>query len=117
MKKGRWIGVAALIWLSCGCCSHPGLFQKVHDSVATVQSFYDPLIKQNLDSGDTMKQAVVAADTTLLLASQLQQQWCPNPVKAAQLDLQAQEAKKLAQEAGVVKQDATPGQISLRAME
>ena len=117
MKKGRWIGVAALIWLSGGCCSHPGLFQKVHDSMATVQSFYDPLIKQDLDSNETVKQAVVAADTALLLASQLQGQWCPNPDKAAQLDLQAQEAKKLAQEAGVVKQDATQGQISLKATE
>jgi len=38
MRKGSWIGVAALIWLSGGCCAHPGLFQKVHESMVTVQS-------------------------------------------------------------------------------
>jgi hypothetical protein len=117
MKKGSWIGVAALIWLSGGCCAHPGLFQKVHESMVTVQSFYSPLISEDLNSNNTAKQAVVAADTTLLLASQLQEQWCPNPDKAAQLDLQAQEAKKLAQEAGVIRPEAPLDQVSLKTME
>jgi hypothetical protein len=117
MKKGSWIGVAALIWLSGGCCDHPGLFQKVHESMVTVQSFYDPLIRQDLNNNGTAKQAVVAADTTLLLASHLQEQWCPNPDKAAQVELLAQEAKKLAQEAGVTQPEASAGQISMKAAE
>jgi hypothetical protein len=117
MRKIRWLGVAVLVWLSSGCCAHPGLFEKVHESMTTVQRFYDPLVQ--LDSGGTgiVQQAVVAADTTLLLAAQLQQQWCPNTDNAKQLDLQAQEAKKLAQEAGVTEAGAAPDQISLKGTE
>jgi hypothetical protein len=117
MKKGRWIRVAALLWLSSGCCAHPGLFQGVHDTMAMVQQFYNPLLQQDLANNDTVKQAVVAADTTLLLAAELQGQWCPNPNKVQQLDLQAQEAKKLAQEAGVTEAGASQARVSLKAGE
>jgi hypothetical protein len=117
MRKGIWLWVAALAWLSGGCCNNPGLFQKVHDSMALVQSFYDPLIRQDLDRNDTAKQAVVAADTTLLLAGELQEQWCPNPGQANQLELQAQEAKKLAQAAGVAEGSAALDKISMKGSE
>jgi hypothetical protein len=117
MRKNRWLWVAALVWLSGGCCGHPGVFQKIHDSMVTVQHFYDPLIQQNLGKNGVVLQAMVAADTTLLLASELQQQWCPNPDKAKQLELQTQEAKKLAQEAGVVEAGASQDQISLQTTE
>jgi hypothetical protein len=117
MRQKRWLWVAALVGLSGGCCGHPGVFQKIHDSMVTVQYFYDPLIQQEFDRGGMVQQAMVAADTTLLLASELQQQWCPNPDKAKQLELQTQEAKKLAQEAGVVEAGASHDQISLQTTE
>ena len=47
MRKGIWLWVAVLIGVCGGCCANPGLFQKVHDSMVTVQSFYDPLIQQD----------------------------------------------------------------------
>jgi hypothetical protein len=117
MRKYKWLWVAVLVGLSGGCCGHPGVFQKIHDSMVTVQHFYAPLIKQDFDRGEIVQQAMVAADTTLLLASELQQQWCPNPDKAKQLELQAQAAKKLAQEVGVVEARASQDQISLQITE
>jgi len=89
------------------------VFQKIHASMVTVQHFYDPLISRDIDRGELVQQAMVAADTTLLLASELQQQWCPNPGEAEQLELQAQAAKRLAQEAGVVEARTSQDQISL----
>ena len=117
MRKSRWLWVAVLVGLSGGCCAHPGLFEKMHETMVTVQCFYDPLIQQDLGGNGIVRQAVVAADTTLLLAAELQQQWCPNPDHAKQLDLQAQEARKLAQEAGVVEAGASQDQISLKGTE
>jgi hypothetical protein len=93
------------------------VFEKVHETMVTVQRFYDPLIQQDLGWNGIVQQAVVAADTTLLLAAELQQQWCPNPDNAKQLELQAQEARKLAQEAGVVEAGASQDQISLKDTE
>lgn len=117
MTKGRWLWLAALVWLSGGCCAYPGLFEKVHESMVTVQRFYDPLIEQDLGRNEIARQAVVAADTTLLLATELQKQWCPNPNEAEQLDLQAREAKKLAQEAGVVEAKTSQDQTVLKGAE
>ena len=117
MRENRWLWVAVLVWLSGGCCAHPGVFEKIHESMVTVQGFYDPLIQENLGKNRVVQQAMVAADTTLLLAAELQQQWCPNPDKAKQLELQTQEAKKLAQEAGVVEAGASQDQISLQTTE
>jgi hypothetical protein len=115
MRKKRWLWVAALIGLSGGCCGNPGVFEKVHESMVTVQGFYDPLISQDFARGEIVQQAMVAADTTLLLAAELQMQWCPNPDNAKQLELQAQAAKKLAQEAGVIEAGASREQVSLKA--
>jgi hypothetical protein len=117
MRESRWLWVAVLVWLGSGCCAHPGLFEKVHASVATVQGFYDPLVQQYLGRNELVQQAVVAADTTLLLAAALQQQWCPSPDNTQQLELQAQEAKKLAQEAGVVEAGTYPGQVPRKGTE
>jgi len=117
MRESRWLWVAVLVWLSGGCCAHPGVFEKVHKSMVTVQGFYDPLIQQNLVKNGVVQQAMVAADTTLLLAAELQKQWCPNPDNARQLELQAREARKLAQEAGVIEAGASPDQISLKGTE
>jgi hypothetical protein len=111
MKKIRWLGVAALVWLSSGCCAHLELFEKIHESLTTVQRFYEPLVHQNLSGNGIAQQAVVAADTALLLAAKLQQQWCPHPDNAKQLALQAREAEKLAREAGVAEAGATPDQF------
>ena len=62
--------------------------------------FLRAAVQQDLSQNDSLQRAVVAADTTLLLAGELQQQWCPDPGKAQQLELQTSEAQKLAQEAG-----------------
>jgi hypothetical protein len=101
MRKQRWFCLAALLWLVAGCCNHPEIFQKVQGSLETVQSYYGPLVQQDLSQNDSLKRAVVAADTTLLLAGELQRQWCPDQSKAQQLQLQAGDAQKLAQEANV----------------
>jgi hypothetical protein len=94
-----------------GCCGQPGVFGKVHDSLAMVQSYYGPLVEQEWGRQDKVRQAVVAADTTLLLAGELQRQWCPDAGQAEQLALQAKEAHRLAQEAGV----AAPGVVASAA--
>lgn len=102
MRKKRWFCLAAmLLWLVAGCCDHPEIFQKVQGSLQTVQNFYGPLTQQDLSQDDRLQRAVVAADTTLLLAGEMQRQWCPDQNKAQQLTLQVGEAQKLAQEAGV----------------
>ena len=101
MRQKRWFCLAALLWLVAGCCDHPEIFQKVQGSLETVQNFYGPLIQQDLGKDERAQRAVVAADTTLLLAGELQRQWCPDQGKAQQLQLQVGEAQKLAQEAGV----------------
>ncbi len=107
MKIFRWVVLLALICLS-GCCCYPGLFEKVHQSMVAVQDFYGPLLQGEWELNDQVRRAVVAADTTLLLAAELQKQWCPDPDQAKQLELQAQEAKKLAQEAGVADAGNSP---------
>jgi hypothetical protein len=102
MKKTIWYWFLLLLWLTAGCCNHPELFQQVQGSLDTVQSFYDTLLQQEgWQQNDQLRQVVVAADTTLMLAGELQQQWCPDPNQVQQLELQAGEAQKLAQEAGV----------------
>lgn len=93
------LGLALI--LAAGCCQHPGLFQKVQRSLETVQSYYTPLLKEEWEKNAPLRRAVVAADTTLLLAGELQAQWCPDPGQAEQLELQARAARKLAQDAGV----------------
>lgn len=102
MKKTRWFWLPALLlWLSAGCCAQPEIFQKVHRSLETVQGFYEPLLQGDLSQGSPLQRAVVAADTALLLAGELQRQWCPDPGPAKQLEIQVGEAQRLAQEAGV----------------
>jgi hypothetical protein len=108
MGKSKWGWLVLLAGLTAGCCSQPGIFQKVSSSMESVQSFYAPLIQDDLDRNDKLRLAVVAADTTLLLAGELQRQWCPDPTKAEQLELQAQEARKMAQEAGVAEAGTLP---------
>lgn len=87
--------------LAAGCCQNPGLFQKVQRSLETVQSYYSPLLEEQWQQDEKMRRAVVAADTTLLLAGELQSQWCPDAAQAEQLALQAREAQALAKDAGV----------------
>ena len=103
MRKGRWFYLPVLLLgLMAGCCDHPGLFQKVQGSLESVQGFYDTLLQEEgWQQNDQLKQVVVVADTTLMLAGELQQQWCPDPSQVQQLELQAGEAQKLAQAAGV----------------
>ncbi len=100
MKKGKWAGVVVLVGLLAGCCSNPGVFQKLEHSLKTVQSYYEPLLTEDLEN-DKVRRAVVAADTTLLLTAELQAQWCPPGAAVKQVELQTEEAKKLAEEAGV----------------
>jgi hypothetical protein len=106
---GKSLGALGLILtLIAGCCQQPGLFQKVQRSLDTVQSYYGPLLQEEWQSNDQLRRAVVAADTALLVAGELQRQWCPDPGQAEQLQLQAQEAKALAKEAGL-KAAGAPG--------
>ena len=100
MKRGKWAGVVVLAGLLAGCCSNPGVFQKLEQSLKTVQGYYEPLLSEDL-MNDKVRRAVVAADTTLLLAAELQAQWCPPETAVKQVELQTEEAQKLAQEAGV----------------
>ena len=105
-RKGVLIAGLTLIWLTGGCCGQPGVFDRLGSSLKTVQSFYGPLLQENLGD-ERVRRAVVAADTTLMLAGELQKQWCPAPQKAEQLELQTKEAGKLAQEAGIVQTGAS----------
>ena len=110
MGKGRWGPLVALICLTAGCCTNPGVFAKVEGSMKTVQEYYAPLLEAGgWDRQEKVSRALVAADTTLLLAGELQRQWCPDPSKARQLELQVQEAQKLAQEAGVAATESLGG--------
>lgn len=103
MKKTELLLLSTLLMLGLevGCCSHPEVFAKARTSLETVQSFYGSLLEGDLSQDAKLQLAVVAADTTLLLAGELQRQWCPEPNKANQLELQTKEAQNLAQEAGV----------------
>jgi hypothetical protein len=109
MRKTKWFWLPALLlWLLNGCCAHPELFQKLQGSLETVQGFYDTLLQlEGWQQNDRLRQVVVVADTTLMLAGELQHQWCPDPGQAQQVELQAGEAQKLAQEAGVPNAAAT----------
>jgi len=99
---GKSLGVLGLILtLMSGCCQHPGLFQKVQQSLDIVQSYYSPLLEEQWQNNDSLRRAVVAADTALMVAGELQRQWCPDPGQTEQLQLQTQEARTMAQEAGV----------------
>jgi hypothetical protein len=101
MRKTPWLWVLLLVLWLAGCCSQPGVFQKLHNSLTTVQGFYDPLLGAGEGQGETWRQAVVAADSALLLAGELQQQWCPDLQAAQQVELQTQTAVQLAQAVGV----------------
>lgn len=98
--RGRWLAIMALAGLAGGCCSNPGVFQKLEHSLRTVQGYYEPLLGEDL-MNDKVRRAVVAADTTLLLAGELQAQWCPPATAVEQVELQTAEATKMAAEAGV----------------
>jgi len=104
LQKLGWAVALAALLLLAGCCSNPGVFGQVNQSVQAVQEFYDPLISNLLDqdTDSKVRLAVVAADAALLLAGTLQDQWCPDPKAVEQLALQAEAAKDLAAEAGVV---------------
>ena len=96
------IAVLAVALASVGCCGNPGIFGKVNASLKTTQGYYDPLlIKLSVAPIPEVKAAVVAADTALLLAGELQKQWCPSEQAVDQLALQTAEAKKIAEAAGV----------------
>ena len=94
-----------LLALLAGCCSNPGAFGTAERTVKSVQGYYNSLLSGlvNGEANDYIGMAAVAADTTLLLADAIQKQWCPDPGAVAQLELQAQQAKKLAEQAGAVK--------------
>ena len=100
-ERLAWLAAGlALAGLVGGCCTNPGVFGKVDQSLRVAQRYYDPLLKEDLRD-DRVRRAVVAADTTLLLAGELQQMWCPSAGKVEQLQIQAREMEKLIREAGV----------------
>jgi hypothetical protein len=109
-SRSKWAAIIVLAGLLCGCCSHPGVFQQVERSFKTVHNLYEPLLQEFEQDlmNDEVRLAVVAADTTLLLATELQAQWCPPLQAVEQLELQAAAAKKLAEEAGVQVPQAEP---------
>jgi hypothetical protein len=106
MKRRGWFWLLAVVWLAAGCCSHPGGFDQVRRSLTTVQSFYGDLL-QETEWSDQVRQAVVAADTTLALAGELERQWCPAPGLADQLELQTRQAQKMAEAAAPGKKELT----------
>ncbi|MBM4293376.1 MAG: hypothetical protein FJ126_00510 [Deltaproteobacteria bacterium] len=106
MKHPRWPWLLALVWLAASCCPHPGVFDQVRRSLTTVQSFYGDLLKET-EWSDQIRLAVVAADTTLALAGELERQWCPAPGLADQLELQTRQAQKMAEGAASIKKGLT----------
>lgn len=99
---GKILGAVCLaLTLMAGCCETRGVFQKVQQSLDTVQGYYTPLLQEEWQQNEQLRRAVVAADTTLMIAGELQRQWCPDPSQTEQLQLQTQEAKSLAQAAGM----------------
>jgi hypothetical protein len=86
-----------------GCCSHPGVFGQLEQSLKTVQACYEPLVQSLTEEpvNEKVRAAMVAADTTLLLLAQLQAQWCPALSAVEQVRLQAEAVRQLAEEAGV----------------
>jgi hypothetical protein len=96
-----------LAGLAGGCCSNPGVFQKLEHSMKTVQGYYEPLLGEDL-MNDKVRQALVAADTTLLLAAELQAQWCPPVTAVKQVELQMEAVKELAKEAGIQAPEVQP---------
>ncbi len=98
------MGAAVLAMvLAGGCCSNPGVFSRLEESLKTVQAYYDPLLQElgGESVSDKVRQAIVAADTTLLLVSRLQAQWCPAEAAVEQTALAAATVQRLAEEAGV----------------
>lgn len=91
--------------LAAGCCDKPGNFGKVKAAVGLVNGFYDPLVAELGSPGsqvdDKVKLAVVAADTALGLADAIEKAKCASAGQVEQLDLQAQAAQKLADQAGI----------------
>jgi len=101
MREGRkWLAMGAVCLSLGGCCNNPGVFQKLDQSLRLAQAYYEPLLQQDLKD-DRVRRAIVAADTTLLLAAELQAMWCPSGQSVEQLEMQMREARRLAQEAGV----------------
>jgi hypothetical protein len=105
MRKS-WGALGLTLVLAAGCCQNPGIFQKVQRSLEAVQGYYSPLLEKEWQNDERMRRAVVAADTTLLLAGELQKQWCPEASQAEQLELQVKAAQTLARDAGVKDADA-----------
>lgn len=72
----------------------------------TVQACYEPLVQSLTEEpvNEKVRTAIVAADTTLLLLAQLQEQWCPALSAVEQARLQADAVRKLAEEAGRAKE-------------
>jgi hypothetical protein len=101
MRKRQWALPLALAGLLWGCATDPTLFPKLQQSLQTVQAYYDPLLKQWGADDEKVQMAVVAADTTLKMISDLQKQWRPDPKAVEQAQLQTAQAVKLAQQAGV----------------
>ena len=96
-----WGVLVLTLLLATGCCQNPGVFQKVQRSMEMVQGYYSPLLEKDWQNDERLRRAVVAADSTLLLAGELQNQWCPDTSQAEQLELQVKAAQALAQDAGV----------------
>jgi hypothetical protein len=76
-----------------GCCDHPQAFKRAQDSMLIIQGVYDPLVGAYLadQTNGYLKAGLVAADTALALAGQIQAAKCATPQEADQLALQAQQ--------------------------
>jgi len=102
-KTAGWaVGLAAALLLA-GCCDNPAALKVAKGSIIAVQTFYDPLVGKYLDdkTNETAGLALVSADTALALAGIIQEGYCASQAEAKQLQLQIQNAAKLAAEAGV----------------
>jgi len=85
MRK-KLIAVTVCALLLAGCCSNPGVFQKIQASKAAVQeAYYTVKGESSLPSDQYVLLGGLAADGALMLAGTLQTQWCPSEADAAQL--------------------------------
>jgi hypothetical protein len=93
MKK--LILLTAMTLLVGGCCGAARYLPQIQGTTGAVQQYYDSLYAafMNDQTDATIRQAMVAADTTLATARLLAAVWCPELRDAEQLRVQLEEAR------------------------
>lgn len=82
--------ILAIVVMFTGCCKNPGVFAKIQKSEQMVQQAYYTASGQmeGISTDQYVALGGMAADLSLALASQLQQQWCPSEKEVEALEKQ-----------------------------